>query len=434
MHMRRWSTLSAAALLVVAACSGGTTPGATTRSAAAPATSAPAAATSAVAPSAAPATSAVPPGTSAPATETAVPATSAPAVETSAPAPATTAAGSGSPTAPGEGIRLGFVTHVIGNPFIQQIVDGAEQAADELGVDLQVTGPEGFDGDLQLQSVQSLADAGVQGIATSIAGESMVSGLNALIDSGLPVVQFNVLSTAVKAPYVGERSVESGRILGGLILEQLGGEGASGKVIIGNCSPGFPVLDNRVKGLQEALAGASGIEVLGPFDVKVAANENFAAWESLFTANPDAVAMVGVCAPDVASLGQLQAANPDVEFVSGGYDLTTENLAAIEAGNAYVSLGQNPFLQGYLPIKMLVDTISGATNVDLTAGGFIDSGTEIATAESVTEPYDLPPLTFEELKGIAASPEASRAYYQPLVDTVIANWPDFIEPVENEAK
>ena len=93
---------------------------------------------------------------------------------------------------------------------------------------------------------------------------------------------------------------------------------------------------------------------------------------------------------------------PSTPFVSGGYDLTAENLAEIKAGNAYVSLGQTPFMQGYLPVKMLADTIRGTTTVDLTAGGFLDAGTEIVTADSVEEPFDLPPLTFAELEEIAA--------------------------------
>jgi ABC-type sugar transport system substrate-binding protein len=236
----------------------------------------------------------------------------------------------------------------------------------------------------------------------------------------------------VNAPYVGERSVESGRILGSQVLELLGGESAEGKVIIGNCFPGFPVLENRAAGVQESLAAASGIEVLGPFDVKVSATENYAAWEALLSANPDAQALVGLCAPDIASLGQLQAANPDIPFVSGGYDLTAENLAQIKDGNADISLGQTPFMQGYLPVYMLVDSIRNG--IDLSTGGFVDAGTEIVTADSVTEPFDLPPLTFEELEEMAASPETAREYYQPLVDGVIANWQDHLEPIENEAQ
>jgi ABC-type sugar transport system substrate-binding protein len=363
-------------------------------------------------------------------------ATTPPASETPATEAPTEAAASSAPaeSAAPESIKLGFVTHVLGNPFIQQIIDGANAAAADLNVELQVTGPEGGDADAQLKAVQTLVASGVQGIATSVPGESMASGLNEIVDSGIPVVQFNLLVTSVNAPYVGERSVESGRILGAKVLEKLGGASATGKVIIGNCFPGFPVLENRAKGVQESLGEAPGIEILGPFDVKVAANENYAAWEALLSANPDAKALVGLCAPDIASLGKLQAANADTPFVSGGYDLTAENLAEIKAGNAYVSLGQTPFMQGYLPIKMLADTIRGTTTVDLSAGGFLDAGTEIVTADSVEEPFDLPPLTFAELEELAASPDRTREYYQPLVDGQIANWANNIEPIENESK
>ncbi|MBA2757987.1 MAG: substrate-binding domain-containing protein [Candidatus Limnocylindrales bacterium] len=326
------------------------------------------------------------------------------------------------------------MTHVVGNPFIQQIIDGANAAAKDLNVELQVTGPEGGDADAQLKAVQSLVASGVQGIATSVPGESMASGLNEIVAAGTPIVQFNLLATSVKAPYVGERSVESGRILGSKVLEKLGGDSAKGQVIIGNCFPGFPVLENRAKGVKESLSKAAGLELLGPFDVKVAANENYAAWEALLAANPDAKALVGLCAPDIASLGKLQAANKDKPFISGGYDLTAENLAEIKNGNAYVSLGQTPFMQGYLPVKMLADTIRGTSTVDLSAGGFLDAGTEIVTADSVTEPFDLPPLTFAQLEEIAASPDKSREYYQPLVDGVIANWTTKVEPIANESK
>ena len=385
MTTKRWLALPAAAAILFAACSGG---GASS------------------APSTAP---------------SAEPASQAPA---SAPPEST----------PPEAIKIGFVTHVLGNPFIQQIIDGANAAAKDLNVDLQVTGPEGGDADAQLKAVQTLVASGVQGVATSVPGETMSSALNEIVDGGIPIVQFNLLVTSVKAPYVGERSVESGRILGQKVVEKLGGASATGTVIIGNCFPGFPVLENRARGVQESLKAAAGLKVLGPFDVKVAANENYAAWEALLTANPDAKALIGLCAPDIASLGKLQAANASTPFVSGGYDLTAENLAEIKSGNAYVSLGQTPFMQGYLPVKILADTIRKTSTVDLSKGGFLDAGTEIVTADSVQEPFDLPPLTFTELEALAASPDRAREYYQPLVDGQIANWASNVEPIANESK
>jgi ABC-type sugar transport system substrate-binding protein len=392
-NRRSWLALPAVFAIVVAACSGGA------------ATSAPTTAPQSAAASEAPASS----------------------------APASASA-SASSDANATRIKLGFVTHVIGNPFIQQIIDGANAAAKDLNVDLQVTGPEGGDADAQLKAVQSLVAAGAQGIATSVPGESMTVGLNEVVDSGIPVVQFNLLVKGVKAPYVGERSVQSGRILGEKVLDKLAGTSATGDVILGNCFPGFPVLENRAKGATESLTKATGIKILGPFDVKVAANENYAAWEALLAANPTAKALVGLCAPDIASLGKLQAANADKPFISGGYDLTAENLAEIKSGHAYVSLGQTPFMQGYLPVKMLADKVRGLVDVDLSKGGFLDAGTEIVTADSVTEPYNLPPLTFAQLEELAASPEKTREYYQPLVDNQIANWPTILEPIENESK
>ena len=85
--------------------------------------------------------------------------------------------------------------------------------------------------------------------------------------------------------------------------------------------------------------------------MKVSAVDNYNHWEQLYAANPDAVALIGLCAPDVASLGKLNAANGD-KFVAGGYDLTALNLKAIKDGHAYVTLGQSAFVQGYLPIAL----------------------------------------------------------------------------------
>ncbi len=333
-----------------------------------------------------------------------------------------------------ERIKLGHVIHVVGNPFIEQIAGYAQLAADELNVDLQRAGPAGGSPDEQIALIQGYADAGVQGIVTSVPGASLADPINTIVDAGIPVAQFNLLDRGVKAPYVGERSTESGRILGAKVLELLGGESATGKVLIGNCLPGYPVLENRSTGVRESLAKAAGLTLSSDFDVTVQPTTNLAAWEAALTANPDAIALIGLCALDIPSLAQIQEANPDTDYVMAGYDLTPENITALQDGLADVSLGQTPFMQGYLPVKMLVDTISGATDVDLSAGGFIDAGTEIVTKDGVTEPYGLPAITIDQLKEINADPAVAREYYQPLVDGIIADWASKLEPIENESK
>lgn len=335
-----------------------------------------------------------------------------------------------------EPVDIGLVTHVLGNPFIQTITEYAQIAADDLGVNLEVQGPPGGSADEQIQLIQGFVNNGVDGIMASVPGTTLANPINEIVAAGVPFVQFNLADPGAKGVYVGERSTESGRILGQAVIDLLGGnETASGKAFIGNCFPGFPSLENRSRGVREVLASAPGIEVNGTdFDVTVDPVTNLAAWEAILTANPDAVALIGLCAPDLASLGQVQASNQDLDFVAGGYDFTPDNLAALEAGLVDVSIGQTPFMQGYLPVQIIHDITTGAVDVDLSEGGFLDAGTEVAYADSVTEPFGLPPLTFDQLKTISADPVAAREYYQPLVEGVIANWADNLEPIENEGK
>ena len=328
-------------------------------------------------------------------------------------------------------ITIGFVTHAQGNPFVEQIVDGAKAAAADLGVTLKVQESPGGSPESQLKLAQGLANAGAVGVASSMPGDAMAKGMNEIVSSGVPVVQFNMLAKSVQGPYVGEKSTQSGRILGKMIVDKLGGASAKGKVILGNCFPGFPVLENRAKGVEESLKAAPGLTALGPFDVKVSAVDNYNHWEQLYAANPDAVALIGLCAPDIASLGKLNAANGD-KFVAGGYDLTAENLAAIKDGHAYVSLGQSPFVQGYLPVVLLVDAIKSKKPA---AVGFYDAGTQVVTATSVNMGAGLPSVSFAQLQKLAADPKSTAEFYKPWTKTVLgAAGPAGAQPIEAESQ
>jgi ABC-type sugar transport system substrate-binding protein len=328
-------------------------------------------------------------------------------------------------------LTIGFVVHVIGNPFINQIIEAAKMAAKDLNVTLKVTGPAGAEGDAQLTAVQNMAASGVDGIATSVPAASMVNGLNAIIKTGMPMVQFNGLGVGVNAPYVGEKSVESGRLLGKMVLDKIGGKNAKGDVIVGNCYPGFPVLENRQKGVLESLKKAPGVKIVGPSDVKVDSAANFAAWQGLLAANPKALAMVGLCAPDVESIGKVNAAVPGSKTIGAGYDLTTGNLAALANGTAHISLGQTPFIQGYLPVYVLVDSIRNKTKINFS--GFLNSGTEIVTKTKVIQPFKSAPLTFKQLQAMSASNKLTRAYYDKLVKTYIKDWRKNIAPIAEES-
>ena len=142
--------------------------------------------------------------------------------------------------------------------------------------------------------------------------------------------------------------------------------------------------------------------------------------------------MVGLCAPDVESIGKVNAAVAGSKTIGAGYDLTAGNLEALKNGTAHISLGQTPFIQGYLPVYMLVDSIRN--KIKINKSGFIDAGTEIVTATSVTEPFGSAPLTFAKLQKMSTSPSATRTYYDKIVKGYIKNWQKNLKPIAAESE
>jgi len=328
-------------------------------------------------------------------------------------------------------LTIGFVTHFVGNPFIKQIEQAARDAGKDLGVNVKITGTPGFDPAAQLKMVQDLFASGADGVSTSITGDSMAVGLNKLIAQGKPLVEFNIFSTRVQAPYVGERSVGDWAILGRAVRKAMGGPGAKGLVLIGTCAPGFPALVDRIKGVRRGLG--SGLTIKGPFDVTGDPTKNFSAWQQLIAANPDAKALIGVCAQDLENLGKLNAQHGD-KYITAGGDPTLGNLAAIAGGHGLISMGQTGYVQGYLPIKMIVDALR--SKQALPKSGFISSGAEVITKTGVVEPYGLPHLSLARIREFQTNPKVQHAFYKRLFvgSGPLANWRKHLEPIANASR
>jgi ABC-type sugar transport system substrate-binding protein len=333
--------------------------------------------------------------------------------------------------APKKTLTIGFVTHFIGNPFIKQVEQAARDAGKDLGVNVKITGTAGFDAAAQLKIVQDLFASGADGVSTSITGDSMATGLNALIAQGKPIVEFNIYSNRVNAPYVGERSVDDWAILGKMVRKKMGGATASGKVIIGTCAPGFPALVDRINGVKAGLG--SGLTIKGPFDVTGDPTKNYTAWQQLIAANPDAKALIGVCAQDLENLGKLNKLNGS-KFITGGGDPTLGNLAALESGNGLVSIGQTGYVQGYLPIKMIVEALRSGKA--LPKSGFISSGYEVITKTGADEDHGLPHLSMAKIKGFQTNAAAQKTYYHQLFfgKGYFVNWRAHVEPIANASR
>ncbi|HEX9012693.1 MAG TPA: hypothetical protein VF813_04225, partial [Anaerolineaceae bacterium] len=91
----------------------------------------------------------------------------------------------------------------------------------------------------------------------------------------------------------------------------------------------------------------------------------------------------GLCSLDIPNLAQIKTRTNAKWFVAG-YDLNVESLDAIKAGTASITVGQNPYLQGYLPVLALTQYLKDGKPL---VTGWVNVGTEVVTKANVDELY-----------------------------------------------
>ncbi|MHB1376308.1 MAG: sugar ABC transporter substrate-binding protein [Candidatus Humimicrobiaceae bacterium] len=283
-------------------------------------------------------------------------------------------------------VHLGYVIHVP-IPFTDAIKRGAEAAAKDYGVSIEVVAPSKYDLMEQVSLFEGLVTKGVNGIVTVAAdAQGWVVPINNAVDKGVLVYTANVGSPDSKATgHVGTAGYAEGLSLGAglLALPEVQALGGKGKVILGECDPSIPVLVGRGNGVMDALKeNSAGWEVLGPFDSGMSNDASYTFWETQYTANPDMAIGLGSCAFDVPSMVRHKEKTPDAKYIIVGYDLEPDALKGIADGIASLTQGQHPFLQGYLPIAAMCEYLINGKPL---ATGWINPGSEIVTKANVAE-------------------------------------------------
>lgn len=317
-------------------------------------------------------------------------------------------------------LEIGVVVQTTASPFVQQIVSGAKDAAASYGVKLDVVGPVEVNVQSEIQDMEGLISKGVNGIAVvPNAADLFVRPINEAMSSGIPVVTMNANSPRSKAPlFVGEGSVSAGKVLARNVLKGLG-PGAHGLVLIGNCVPGLGVLEARVAGLKAVLRTVKGLTIGPVFNATADPGTNYSAWETQYQAHPDVTAMIGVCAFDMPNLIKLKKLN-HAKYLAAGFDLEPDTLAGIKDGTGYITMGQTPYLQGYLPVKALVEKLRDKKPIPM---GWIDSGSEPVTRVNVGA------VMVRE-----ASAAKTRAFYAALIKGKYADLSKVVRPLADTLK
>lgn len=282
------------------------------------------------------------------------------------------------------GAKVGYVLHGL-NEFTQIIQQGALDAGKDEAIEVDVVGPAGFVATDAIAMFEGMTARKVGGlVVVPMPGEVWVTPIRQATEAGIPVLTANVNSPGSTATcWCGQDEHQSGVILAGELRKALTAAGKlQGRIIAGICAPGVGVLEDRYRGLKQGLAG-SGFELSDAFDVTTETTANYGAWENLAGANPETVAIVGLCSMDLPNLAKLKQRSGG-RWLIGGYDLGRETLDAVRDGTIQVALGQHPYLQGYLPVAALARHLRDQQPLPR---GWIEITTEVITKDNVDAIY-----------------------------------------------
>jgi ABC-type sugar transport system substrate-binding protein len=308
--------------------------------------------------------------------------------------------------------QAGAVVHFMG-PYTQQLLDGAQAAADECGAEITTAGPPAFDSQQQVTLFQDIVSGGADAVVlVGFPAEFWIRPIDEAVGRGVVVSTFDVESPAsLQSLHTAPKQKDQGRAMANVLADALG-EDATGTVYVGICLPGLELIEARIVGFREVMAERlPGVEVPPNFDVAFDQTENFARWNDVISQNPGGLAYVGYCENDLPSLVRIKESDPEATYLIGSIGLNPDGLQGIADGTALVAIGQKPFMQGYVAMRAMLENLVAGTE---TPRGWIDVQPEIVTADNVAE-------VIAREESLAEGTAATQAYYQPEIDAIFAD-------------
>lgn len=247
----------------------------------------------------------------------------------------------------------------LNNPFFVELRDGAEEAAEEAGIELDVVDAQN-DSATQTNQLATAATSGTDAVMINpVDSDAAAASVAPLIDADIPVVAVDrAVNGAEIQSLVSSDNVAGGRQAADELAAAIGEEG---EVIVLQGVAGTSASRDRGAGFEEGLAAYPNITVVAMQTANFDRAEALNVATNLLQANPD---VTGIFAEnDEMALGAIQAlgdrAGDDVSVV--GFDGTEDGLAAIKEGTLTATIAQQPAELGKQAVAVLEQLLAGET-------------------------------------------------------------------------
>jgi len=292
----------------------------------------------------------------------------------------TTSTPSGSCPASRANLKFYVVTHGQStDPFWSVVKKGVDQAAHDMCVTAHYEAPTGTTFDVVAMShlIDDAVATHPDGLVVSIPDAAgLGASIKAAVAAGIPVISINSGSDVAKSlgvlVHIGQTEYAAGQGGG----EKMGAAGVKHALCV-NQEVGNAALTLRCQGFAKGLAQTGGtmteigVTITNPTQTQqsiAAAIQRDPSIDGILTLGPTGATPAIKALQSLNKLGQIKLAT---------FDLSSDVLNAIKAGQMLFAIDQQQYLQGYLPIVLLtlyktnLNTI--ANSILQTGPGFVDS-------------------------------------------------------------
>ena len=262
---------------------------------------------------------------------------------------------------------VALVLKTLNHPFFVDMRRGAQEAADRLGINLQVQAAEReIDVDKQMQIVENLLQTGIKVLAITPSGSrEIVSALVKARDAKVPIVIVDTRLDAKAAAdagvhaetFIGSDNYEGGKLAGEYAVKATGGKARVG-ILEG--IPGHETGDSRLRGFRDAVKNTPGITIVASQPANWERDQGFNVFQNMLQAHADIDTVFA--ASDLMALGAIEAiaaAGKTGKIRVIGFDALDDAKKAIQAGTMEASVAQFPYEMGKAAVESAAKVLKG---------------------------------------------------------------------------
>ncbi|MGB9607235.1 MAG: sugar-binding protein [bacterium] len=274
------------------------------------------------------------------------------------------------------------------HPYWDEVKLGAEAAGKDLGVNVYFYVPPKEDVRAQISQLESYISMKVDGISFAASDPDAISDtVKKALEMGIPCVAIDTdAPKSGRLAYIGTGNYQAGKIAGETMAKALNGKG---KVVI--LTGSLTALNSleRMQGFNDAIAKYPGIKIIDTICDYEDQSKAVAGAEAALSAHPDLSGFYGVYAFDgPAAALAVERANKAGKVKIVCFDTTPEHMEYIKKGVITATIGQRPYMMGYLSVVLLYNIAKIGQEkalMLLPQDKKVDTGVDIVTKDNIDE-------------------------------------------------